>query len=132
IHSPAAPVVSPRNSARGAASPYHSPYFMSVPSSAPGEAPAHEVKTLVCKRDMANALLCYESLFAAVGPKLKLVIHEDGTLDESDFSALRQHFPSATLIRRTDREPEVLETLARYPHCRAYRSQHPLSNKLLD
>ncbi|MDR3402355.1 MAG: hypothetical protein P4L99_07635 [Chthoniobacter sp.] len=105
---------------------------MSVHSSAAGAPAEQEVKTLVCKRDMDNALLCYESLFAAVGPKLKLVIHEDGTLDAFDFDALQQRFPSATLVRRAERESEVLEALARYPHCRAHRSQHPLSNKLLD
>jgi hypothetical protein len=105
---------------------------MTVATSIAAEPVAHEVRTLVCKRDMANALLCYESLLAATHPKLNLFIHEDGTLDEEDLNTLRKRFPSATVLRRADTEQEVLEALARHPHCRAFRAAHPLSNKLLD
>jgi hypothetical protein len=90
------------------------------------------IRTLVCKRDLPLAFLCYESLFAALEGKCRLFIHEDGTLDERDADDLRTRFPEAVVLRRAEHEPVVLEKLEKYPHCRNYRKAQPLSNKLLD
>ena len=91
-----------------------------------------EIKTLLCKRDVATGIACLLSLQKAAQEPVDLVIHEDGSLDEADIAQLLQALPGSTLLRRNEHEARVQEILSNYPNCRAYRSQNPLSNKLLD
>ena len=91
-----------------------------------------EIRTLVCKRDLPIALLCFASLHAALGEQLQLVIHEDGSLGDADVASLSSSFPSSRIVRRASAEEEILEKLRHYPKCRDYRQRHPISNKLLD
>jgi hypothetical protein len=90
------------------------------------------LRSLVCKRDMQMALICFHSLHVALGNKINLIIHEDGSLEDKDANTLAERFPLATIIRRRDTEEIVMESLSQYPSCRKYRQTHPLSNKLLD
>jgi hypothetical protein len=81
---------------------------------------------------MDMALECFDSLHVALGERLRLIIHEDGSLEEGDADKLAERFPLAAIIRRRETEGLITESLARYPNCRKYRKSHPLSNKLLD
>jgi hypothetical protein len=88
------------------------------------------VHSLTCHRDLALAVPCLSSLLTAVGTSL--VLHEDGTLTDPEIDHLLEVLPRTRIVRRRDTEPMVVERLSRYPACRRYRAQHPLSNKLLD
>ena len=92
--------------------------------------PGPEIHSLTCHRDLAIAIPCPRSLIQATG--CTLVLHEDGSLGPADVDRLRESLPGVRLVLRQATEAAVLERLAPYPACRRYRSQHPLSNKLLD
>ncbi len=88
------------------------------------------IHSLTCKRDLPLAIHCLGSLTRAVDDSL--VVHEDGSLEERDIDQLLAALPRTRIVRRRETEPAVLEKLANRPACLRYRSQHPLSNKLLD
>jgi len=60
------------------------------------------------------------------------VLHDDGTLSESDVAELRANFPDATVIRRSEADAALDEALAAYPHCRDNRLKHPWFLKVFD
>ena len=91
-----------------------------------------EIKTLLCKRDVATGIACLLSLQKAAQEPVNLVIHEDGSLDDADVAQLLQALPGSVVRRRREGEARVEEALAKYPNCRAFRQKSPLSNKLLD
>ncbi len=90
------------------------------------------LRTLICKRDLLNGCICLKSVVAASQEKIRLVIHEDGSLDERDVEFLFSQIPQMEIVRRRESEEAVKEKLQKHPKCLAYREQHPLSNKLLD
>ena len=91
-----------------------------------------EIKTLLCKRDVATGIACLRSLQKASVEPITLIIHEDGSLDEADIARIMEGLPGSVLRRRREEAGRVEEILARYPNCRAFRERSPLSNKLLD
>ncbi len=103
------------------------PAPLSAGSLRPGSLTVH---SLTCHRDLALAVPCLSSLLTATD--ISLVLHEDGSLSDPEMDHLLEVLPRTRIVRRRDTEPMVLERLSRYPACRRYRAQHPLSNKLLD
>ena len=100
-------------------------------ASARAQTPA-PVHTLICKRDLAMGRVCLASAVEASARPLRLWVHDDGTLGEADWDELRAALPGATFVPRAQSAPLVEAALSARPHCRAYRAQQPLSNKLLD
>jgi len=60
------------------------------------------------------------------------VLHDDGTLTDADVAELRENFPDARVIRRTEADAALDEALAGYPHCRENRVKHPWFLKVFD
>ncbi|MFA7342790.1 MAG: hypothetical protein WC003_00670 [Terrimicrobiaceae bacterium] len=60
------------------------------------------------------------------------VLHDDGSLTDSDVAEIRANFPDATVIRRSEADSVLGEALAAYPLCRNNRLKHPWFLKVFD
>lgn len=89
----------------------------------------NEVHVLVCKRDMNMCLVAVKS-FLHFYDKVKVVIHEDGSLSEADLSRIRDHLPGARLISRREADSALLTVLPE-DIARA-RAEHVLLMKVID
>lgn len=78
------------------------------------------------------ASLCLRTLQRSWQEPFKLIIHEDGSLTEEDREKIAAALPNTEILRRKDHVEKIESVLAGFPAARKYRSEHPLSNKLLD
>ena len=60
------------------------------------------------------------------------VLHDDGTLTDTDVKEIKRNFPDARVIRRTDADLALDKVLQDYPHCRNNRMKHPWFLKVFD
>ncbi len=86
-----------------------------------GDATDLEIHLLTCHRDLLDALWCLKTYYHFSDTRPALVVHDDGTLEASDFETLLQHFPGCRIIRRADADAELTEFLSAYPHCLKFR-----------
>lgn len=59
-------------------------------------------------------------------------LHDDGTLTGDDVSEIRQNFPDATVIRRSDADEALSSALHGHPVCKDHRTKHPWFLKVFD
>ena len=78
------------------------------------------------------ALRCLGSLRRCHGPAFRLQVTDDGTLSDEDCARLVEALPGATFRRRADFDGPMEERLAKYPACRFYRKNYPISLKFMD
>jgi lipopolysaccharide biosynthesis glycosyltransferase len=69
-----------------------------------------EVHSLVCKRDTNMLLVSAKSLLQYL-TNVSLVIHEDGSLNDTDCAILLDHLPGCRLIRRCDADQALKSVL---------------------
>jgi len=86
-----------------------------------GDGSDYEIHILTCHRDLLDALWCLKTYYHFSDTRPALVVHDDGTLQASDFETLLQHFPGCRVIRRADADAELTEFLSAYPHCLRFR-----------
>ena len=91
-----------------------------------------EVRTLVGKKTLAVSLVCLRSLLAAVEEPVRLVVHEDGTLDDADRESLRALGPGVSTLPREGADGPVREALARHPVCRGQWESNIMFRKMFD
>ncbi len=60
------------------------------------------------------------------------VLHDDGSLTDADVAELETNFPDARVIRRSEADAALGESLAGYPLCRENRLKHPWFLKVFD
>lgn len=92
----------------------------------------NSVRTLICHRDVSTALPCLKSLLDRSKDVLQLVLHDDGTLTESDANVLLQSLPGSKILSRKEADAGMQELLKNHPRCLQLRADYPLSLKLLD
>jgi hypothetical protein len=90
------------------------------------------VRTLVGKKTLATSLVCLRSMMSAVVEPVRLLIHEDGTLDDTDRDALRQVGACVEMVTREAIDERVRSALARYPLSFAARETNMMFLKLFD
>jgi len=88
---------------------------------------------MVLSRDgLLMGQLTLRSLEFHSGVSWAPVLHDDGTLSESDIAGLKTNFPDATVIRRAEADAALGAALAAYPLCRDNRLKHPWFLKVFD
>ncbi|MEI8349918.1 MAG: hypothetical protein WCI77_07170 [Candidatus Omnitrophota bacterium] len=80
-----------------------------------------EVHLLTCARDVLLALWCLKSFYYHSGLSMRLVIHDDGTLDDSLVEKFQKHFINCEVIKREDADIEMKQYLKGYEFCERYR-----------
>lgn len=90
------------------------------------------VRTLLGAKAFAPSLLCLRSLVEYSADAVRLVVHEDGTLQEEHREAIRRICPAAQFVSRSAADAAVYELLAKYPHCLAFRRAEVMALKLFD
>jgi hypothetical protein len=91
-----------------------------------------EVFTLVSHSDTKTALVCLNSLFRQSVEPIRIVVLNDGTLDNYDKEQLHSIGIGTRVIDKAEVEELCLSKLARYPTCSAFRSTNILFRKLFD
>ena len=88
---------------------------------------------MVLSRDgLLMGQLALRSLEFHSGSSWAPVLHDDGSLSDSDVAELQVNFPDATVIRRAEADAALGEALAGYPQCRDNRLKHPWFLKVFD
>ena len=90
------------------------------------------VHFLVSRYDWRMALWMLVSLHETSSLRWSLILHEDGSLEESQFDIFATLFPGVKVIRRTEADLLMKERLADYPRCAEYRSRMPHGLKSFD
>jgi hypothetical protein len=60
------------------------------------------------------------------------VLHDDGTLTDRDVAEIRENFPDARIIRRSEADAAMRCGLEGFPHCGENREKHPWFLKVFD
>lgn len=101
---------------------------LALPSSGP-----IEVHMLVNRSRSLEGIWTAKSFFWKSARRYPLVVHDDGSMTERDLSLWRHHFQNCRVIRRMEADRIIERQLAReYPRTLEWRSQFPLSLKLVD
>lgn len=95
-------------------------------------APLISVRTLLCHRDVELMLACWRTLVACSVETFATVVHEDGSLTDTDVARLTHEIPRLRVVRRADADAAMAERLAKHPHARAFRAGSVWGLKLLD
>lgn len=93
---------------------------------------ANAVYTLLCHRDMPMASITLPLLLGFLGGSQTLYIIDDGSLLDEDEAVACGWGKNVRVVRRSQREAHITETLAKYSACRQYRAEFPFAHKLLD
>jgi hypothetical protein len=91
-----------------------------------------EIHVLTSRHDWLNLIWSLKSFYAASGRRYALCIHEDGTLDPFALSSLRQHFPTARIIRRREADQQLALELEAFPRSLQFRKTNLLALKVFD
>lgn len=92
----------------------------------------YEIHVLTSRHDWLNLIWSLKSFYAASGRRYALCIHEDGTLDAFALSSLRQHFPTARIVRRQEADQRLAHELRGFPRSLQFRTANLLSLKVFD
>lgn len=93
---------------------------------------ALSVHTLLCARDVPMYLWAIHSLDAAFHLPYRAVVHDDGSLSESDVALLGRHVPGVEILRRSEADAQAASVLADFPDVAEYRRQTVYGPKLAD
>lgn len=91
-----------------------------------------ELHVLVSKKDFDQLLWALYSFFIHSQKLVSLVVHDDGTLGQTDSEIISHLFPSARFIKRADADAWMNEKLAEFPRCQKFRRGHVTNLKVLD
>jgi hypothetical protein len=91
-----------------------------------------EVRTLICHRDVPMGLRCLPSLSTYSQEPVRLVVHDDGTLDPQDVVRIEEALPGSRLVSRSESDDRMADVLRHHPVSARFRREHPLGLKLLD
>jgi hypothetical protein len=87
---------------------------------------------LASKHDWKMALWMLVSFHEATGRRWPVILHEDGSLSEREFSIFRTMFPSIRIITRREADTEMEHQLKNFPRCAEYRRKMPHGLKAFD
>ncbi|QJD96951.1 hypothetical protein HH214_14275 [Mucilaginibacter robiniae] len=90
------------------------------------------VYTLLCERDVPMATVTLPKILRFLQPNQPLVIIDDGSITDKGTEMLLQLSPAIQVIKRKEREEQVLDMISQYPGCRKYRDEYGPALKLID
>jgi hypothetical protein len=91
-----------------------------------------EIHALTSEQDWLNLVWGLKSFYLFSGRHYSLAVHDDGSLSPSALSGLQSQFPSARVIRRSDADRDVFQSLDGYPLSRDFRRTNHLALKVFD
>jgi hypothetical protein len=90
------------------------------------------IHSLLCKKDISVARICYGSLFDRVLDDVHLTIHDDGSLTEAEIDVLNSVSQKIDFIPRVMADEVVSDKLIRYPKILEFRDNNVFALKLID
>jgi len=90
------------------------------------------IHLLASKHDWKMALWMLASFHDTSGRNWPVVLHEDGSMGETEISIFRRLFPEIRLITRLEADAAMLQILQNYPRCAEYRRKMPHGLKAFD
>lgn len=93
---------------------------------------AAEVHVITSKTDWLNALWGLFSFYRLSGERYRLCVHEDGSLEEAEFNAIRRIFPGCRIISEKEAQATVIPWLKNFPRCQLMRKLRFISQKEFD
>jgi hypothetical protein len=106
--------------------------ILSLPPVAVTDDPRCEVHILTSGADWLNMLWCLRSFYWASRTRYRLYIHEDGSLGEDAARAIRDMFPQARLVMRSEADAFLQARFRSYPNCLEFRRRSVMAPKILD
>lgn len=91
-----------------------------------------EIHIITSRKEWLNALWGLYSFYHYSGERYRLCLHEDGSLGEAEFGAIRKLLPGARVIPDSQSSEEVLRWLAPFPRCQIIRKTKFISKKEFD
>lgn len=91
-----------------------------------------EIHVLTCERDWLDLIWCLKSLLSVCEVRFRLCIHDDGSVPNAGLSTLRDHFPDARIISRSEADRTVERMLRDHPRCSELRRSNNLALKVFD
>jgi hypothetical protein len=80
-----------------------------------------ELHMLLGRKHVGMCLWSVKSFLASTNIPFSVVLHDDGSLTETDIHALESHLISARVVRKHDADSLMREKLAEFPNCLEYR-----------
>jgi hypothetical protein len=79
-------------------------------------------------------MMCWmlASWFRVTGRNWRVVVQDDGSLEEWQVRHVEEKWPGSTLVRSAAAGDRMVPLLAPYPCCARYRAAHPLARKIFD
>ena len=95
--------------------------------------PDFELHTLICKKDIWMLIWSLKSFLFFSGLNPRIVLHDDGTLDDKSIETIERIFPMANILKRAEAE-QKLNSIPEYKGIiKKFREQgHIMTIKLVD
>ncbi len=90
------------------------------------------VHSLICHRDIDLSLHCLRSLELCSQDPVRIVLHDDGSLVESDWQKIEAALKHPVIIKRRSADEVMEERLCGYPSAAEFRRDSVWGLKLLD
>lgn len=90
-----------------------------------------EIHSLVSHRHLEMYLLAIRS-FLRFYDRVRVVVHDDGTMDDRDVLSLEDRIRNVRVVRRKDADPVVEKDLRNYPSCLRFRRKQILTAQVFD
>lgn len=91
-----------------------------------------EIATLLGHHQLELAVRCLRGLVACASDPLRLRVHSDGTLTETDEARLRSLLPVERVVSKEEADDHASRALRGLPHLAALRGRNVLAMKLID
>jgi len=99
------------------------------------DADKYEIHMLLCERDVAAALWCLKTFYYHSKYDGRLVIHDDGSLNDKSVETLKRHLSGCKIISKKEADEKMAGALKGYRFSNEYRfgrNRHIFALKLLD
>lgn len=85
------------------------------------DCPHFEVHSLLGHNHVGMVLWSVKSFLHQAGKKYTVVLHDDGSLTDSDIATLGKHLINARIVRKSTADELIQERIAGLPNCQEYR-----------
>jgi hypothetical protein len=106
--------------------------ILSTPPIEDASDPRSEIHVFTSADDWLNLVWSLKSFYWLSDRRYAVCIHEDGSLDDSIVALLREHFPTARIIRREDADARLIDALRSFPRSLEFRRSNLLAPKVFD
>jgi hypothetical protein len=85
------------------------------------ECPHFEIHTLLGHKHVGMVLWAVKSFLHYAGRRFTVVLHDDGSLTESDIKVLNEHLINAKIVGKSTADKLIEDRIMGLPNCREYR-----------